>query len=114
MQAWNDLPNQIVGWFPRHSCKKEDGKLHYYTNVLAKGQHGKHAYSILLTKGAVMHKKWLEVYTNEMPAEMLDYVRVNKNCEDLAMQYLVSNRTGIPPQYVQIWGCERHLESSLQ
>lgn len=64
-----------------------------------------HVCAQVLTKAAMMAPRWLDAYTNEMPQEILTHVREHKNCEDVAMQYLVSNRTGIPPQYARVSGC---------
>lgn len=66
---------------------------------------GSDAYSIILTKGFIMHRMWLEAYTTDVPEEMQAFIREHKNCEDLTMQYLVSNRTGLAPLRVHAGGC---------
>ena len=37
------------------------------------------------------------LYTYEMPAEIREWVDTHMNCEDIAMNFLVSNHTDLPP-----------------
>lgn len=57
-------------------------------------------YNIVLTKAALLHKKYLYEYSKVIPKEFLTFIDENRNCEDLAMAYLVS---------IQVWVCF-HLE----
>ena len=41
------------------------------------------------------------MYTNIMPAKIREYVDEKRNCEDIAMQFLISNFTSLPPLYVK-------------
>ena len=41
------------------------------------------------------------MYTNEVPASLREYVARNRNCEDIAMSFLVANATGAPPVWVE-------------
>ena len=41
------------------------------------------------------------MYTNTMPVSIRAYIDENRNCEDIAMQFLISNHTGLPPLYVK-------------
>jgi len=59
------------------------------------------AYSIILTKAAFLHHDYFKQYTYSMPKEIKDYVDNIRNCEDLAMQFLISNSSSLPPLYVQ-------------
>ena len=54
-------------------------------------------YSMVLTKAAFCHHKYFEMYTNDLPKAVWDFVHENKNCEDIAMQFMISNATGLPP-----------------
>ncbi len=36
-----------------------------------------------------------------MPAGVHEYVDAQRNCEDIAMAFLVANVTGAPPEYVR-------------
>ncbi|CAI0443547.1 unnamed protein product [Linum tenue] len=58
-------------------------------------------YSMVLSKAAFFHKKYLRLYTNEMPASLKDYITKNRNCEDIAMSFLVANATDAPPVWVK-------------
>lgn len=58
-------------------------------------------YSMVLTKAAFCHHKYFEMYTNNLPREIWDFVHANKNCEDIAMQFLIANATGLPPVWVR-------------
>lgn len=47
-------------------------------------------YNIVLTKAAILHKSYLNEYVKVIPKEFLQFIDNNRNCEDLAMQYVVS------------------------
>lgn len=48
------------------------------------------AYSIMLTKITLMHRKYLHRYTQLIPDEMNRYIDKHRNCEDLAMAHVVA------------------------
>ncbi|XP_057489647.1 glycosylinositol phosphorylceramide mannosyl transferase 1-like [Actinidia eriantha] len=58
-------------------------------------------YSMIPSKAAFFHNKYLSLYTNEMPASIREYVAMNRNCEDIAMSFLVANATGSLPVWVK-------------
>lgn len=83
-------------------------------------------YSMVLSKAAFFHSKYLDIYTNNMPSSISDYITKNRflwslfpfplipfmslanfefeffrNCEDIAMSFLVANVSGAPPVWVQ-------------
>lgn len=87
-------------------------------------------YSMVLSKAAFFHRKYLDLYTNVMPSSIHDYVTRERsakwfssfiqliaflmglcltslcmywcrNCEDIAMSLLVANATGSPPVWVK-------------
>ncbi len=45
-------------------------------------------YSIVLTKANILHKKYVQAYGNEIPQVIQDYIKANRNCEDIAIAYL--------------------------
>jgi hypothetical protein len=57
-------------------------------------------YSIVLTKACFLHRDYLVLYTEHMPAAVRDKVDAGRNCEDIAMQFLASYITGEPPELV--------------
>ena len=59
-------------------------------------------FSIVLTKAAFMKTSYLRTYARGLPKEARAYIDERKNCEDIAMQLLVSAATGKPPVYVPV------------
>jgi glucuronyl/N-acetylglucosaminyl transferase EXT2 len=100
--VWRTAPNAMVGWVPRmHWIDKSNGNSGRYIyggwwSVWWTG-----TYSMVLSKAAFFHKKYLSLYMNEMPASIREYVAYNRNCEDIAMSFLVANATGAPPVWVK-------------
>ncbi|KAJ6768122.1 GLYCOSYLTRANSFERASE FAMILY 64 PROTEIN C4 [Salix koriyanagi] len=84
-KVWQSAPDAMVGFVPRaHWVDKTVG-----------------TYSMVLSKAAFFHKKYLRMYTNEMPVSIKAFVTKNRNCEDIAMSFLVANATGAPPIWVK-------------
>lgn len=100
--VWRSAPDTMVGFVPRsHWVDKSKGNMEPYTyggwwSVWWMG-----TYSMVLSKAAFFHKKYLSMYTNEMRASIREYVTKNRNCEDIAMSFLVGNATGAPPIWVK-------------
>lgn len=100
--VWKSAPDTMVGFVPRmHWLDQSRGHRDYYVyggwwSVWWMG-----TYSMVLSKAAFFHKKYLAVYTNEFPASLRDYIAKNRNCEDIAMSFLVANATGAPPIWVK-------------
>ncbi|KAJ4979224.1 hypothetical protein NE237_010004 [Protea cynaroides] len=100
--AWQSSPDTMVGFVPRgHWVDKSRKKIDDYTYggwwfVWWMG-----TYSMVLSKAAFFHKNYLFSYTNQMPASIREYVAKNRNCEDIAMSFLVANTTGAPPIWVK-------------
>lgn len=53
-------------------------------------------YSIVLTGAAFVHRYYLRLF-QQIPASALDRVNQYANCEDILMNFLVSDVTGLPP-----------------
>ncbi|CAH9121422.1 unnamed protein product [Cuscuta epithymum] len=100
--VWKSAPNTMVGFVPR---------THWVDNLKGEGQKYIYGgwwpvwwmgtYSMVLSKAAFFHKKYLTLYTNQMPASIRNYVTKNRNCEDIAMSFLVANETNAPPIWIQ-------------
>eukprot|EP00268_Persea_americana_P023253 TRINITY_DN22901_c0_g2_i3.p2 TRINITY_DN22901_c0_g2~~TRINITY_DN22901_c0_g2_i3.p2 ORF type:complete len:112 (+),score=18.12 TRINITY_DN22901_c0_g2_i3:781-1116(+) len=58
-------------------------------------------YSMVVSKAACFHRKYLDLYTYQMPSSIHDYVTRERNCEDIAMSLLVANATSAPPIWVK-------------
>ena len=101
-EVWHASQNSLVGFVPRiHSFyKARDGSVKYIYNCFWKvwftGE-----YSMVLTKVAMFHKKFLTLYTNYMPNEIKEHVDLKMNCEDIAFQAMMSNWTGLSPIYIR-------------
>ncbi|KAJ8764026.1 hypothetical protein K2173_004911 [Erythroxylum novogranatense] len=99
--VWRSAPDAMVGFVPRaHWVDHSGGKVYYryggWWSVWWTG-----TYSMVLSKAAFFHKKYLSMYTNKMPASIRDYVAKSRNCEDIAMSFLVANVTAAPPIWVK-------------
>ena len=44
----------------------------------------------MLTKAAIMHKDYLIEYQKVIPSSMLKYIDEKRNCEDLAMAFVIA------------------------
>ncbi|KAL8151427.1 hypothetical protein V2J09_021235 [Rumex salicifolius] len=100
--VWQSAPSTMVGFVPRmlRSSKEKSGSTSYeYRGWWSVWWTGR--YSMVLSKAAFFHRKYLDIYTNEMPKSILDYVTRERNCEDIAMSLLVANVTGAPPIWVK-------------
>ncbi|CAN6705195.1 unnamed protein product [Malus baccata var. baccata] len=106
--VWQSASDTMVGFVPRmHWVDPKGDKNHYiyggWWSVWWTG-----TYSMVLSKAAFFHKKYLSLYTNEMPASIKEFITKNRNCEDIAMSFLVANVTNAPPIWVKAE--ESHME----
>ena len=97
-QEWQRNREGLVGYFGRmhklESRNIEDGtcKMRYAWNDVELFFTSSKRYSIALTKAAFSHAKYLELYSSEhLPEGVREYIDARKNCEDIAMQMLVSS-----------------------
>jgi len=58
---------------------------------------------MVLTGAAFVHKYYLYLYSYWLPQAIRDKVDQYMNCEDIAMNFLVSHVTNKPPVKVIIW-----------
>ena len=96
--VWRNSQRTLVGFMPRVHVRGPDNK-YIYRCWWRVWWHGH--YSIILTKAAYLHHDFFDLYTNHMPKEIHEMVDRERNCEDIAMQFLVSNITSNPPIYVK-------------
>lgn len=99
-QVWRGLGRyRITGALPRcHVRIPEDDNRLIYTQC----PEGAEWYSLVPTGLAFIHVSFLDVYSSslKMPTEMRAHVDKKFNCEDLAMNYLVSMLTCTGPLHV--------------
>uniref|UniRef100_A0A182T8P1 Exostosin-2 n=1 Tax=Anopheles maculatus TaxID=74869 RepID=A0A182T8P1_9DIPT len=90
-EVWREYPDRIVGFPSRtHVWDNSTGRWRYeseWTNQI----------SMVLTGAAFHHKYWSYLYTHAMPGNIKEWVDEHMNCEDIAMNFLVSNITNKPP-----------------
>jgi len=96
-EVWQGSQKSLVGYMPRIHIRNKSGLV--YRCWWRVWWHG--VYSIILTKAAFLHHDFFEMYTNVMPQSVRSLVDRDRNCEDLAMQFLIANVTGLPPIYVK-------------
>jgi hypothetical protein len=96
--VWSGSQRSLIGFMPRLHMRGPNGSLIYrcWWRVWLHG-----VYSIILTKAAFLHHDYFAMYTNDMPASIHELVDKSRNCEDIAMQFLISNVTSLPPIFVK-------------
>ncbi|GMR44371.1 hypothetical protein PMAYCL1PPCAC_14566, partial [Pristionchus mayeri] len=88
-RMWRENRDRIVG-FPERVHKERKGKLTYGTSGVCQ-------YSMVLTGFALMHKEFLYEFVYNQHPTILDYIQENRNCEDIAMNFLIAHLTRRPP-----------------
>lgn len=96
-EVWQGSRRSLVGYMPRIHIRSKTGLV--YRCWWRVWWHG--VYSIILTKAAILHHDFFVAYSTTMPQSVRSLVDELRNCEDLAMQFLVANSTGLPPIYVK-------------
>ncbi|RWS02309.1 exostosin-2-like protein, partial [Dinothrombium tinctorium] len=90
-QVWKEFSDRIIGFPSRvHRWDNSTHKWRYeseWTNDA----------SMVLTGAAFYHKFYNYLYSFEMPQTIKTWVDEQMNCEDIAMNFLVSNITGKAP-----------------
>ncbi|BBN02073.1 glycogenin [Marchantia polymorpha subsp. ruderalis] len=107
LDVWREEQGRIVGFFPRSHAYELDSKSWMYVK-----QQGK--YSIMLTKLMILATEYLYLYTCEIPKGVKEYVDDGMNCEDIAMNFVVSSHSGKGPLLVEgkprDWGDTRNTD----
>jgi hypothetical protein len=100
-EVWKSSPKSMVGFMPRTHSLANLGKSQQYVYNCWWKVWWDGSYSMVLTKAAFLHRDYLNTYTNKMPSSIRNYVDDHRNCEDIAMSFLVANETSLPPIYVR-------------
>lgn len=90
-QVWREFPDRIVG-FPSRNVVWNNA-----TNTWKYDSEWTNEVSMVLTGVAFYHKYWNYVYTAELFPHIRAWVDEHMNCEDIAINFLVANRTGKAP-----------------
>lgn len=96
---WTSNEQALVGYSPRmHGTNAITGEDRYlrWQNTWWAG-----VYSIALTKAAFLHKRYLQDFFTTLPSEFIADIDKNRNCEDLAMAYVVAVVSQTPPVWVK-------------
>lgn len=96
LEAWAVAPAQIVGPAPRLVTR--DNRYLRWWYVWWNGR-----YSLVLTKVAVFHRDYLYAYSanGDVMTAVREHVDKHRNCEDIAMSFLIANATNAPPLWVK-------------
>lgn len=91
---WKDHPDSIVGLIERsHELSKNTWK--YVTIPTSRKR-----YSFVLAGAMFIHKKYYRKYSNIMSPEIRHMVDFYKNCDDLAINFIVASESRQPPWLV--------------
>ncbi|KAH8337042.1 hypothetical protein KR059_012672 [Drosophila kikkawai] len=92
-RVWREHRDRVVGFPGRYHAwdlGNPNGQWHYNSNYSCE-------LSMVLTGAAFVHKYYLYLYTYHLPQAIRDKVDEYMNCEDIAMNFLVSHITRKPP-----------------
>jgi alpha-1,4-N-acetylglucosaminyltransferase EXTL2 len=90
-KVWQKHPTQVVGLWG--NCPyKQDGKfLYVYHNC-------QEHFSITTGQGNMVHRNYMQMFMAKQPMKMLEFMYTQRpTCEDVALSFLASNHTGLPP-----------------
>ncbi|KAL8571491.1 hypothetical protein ACOMHN_060973 [Nucella lapillus] len=111
-RVWREERDRVVGFPGRfHAWDAKHHTWHYNSNYSCE-------LSMVLTGAAFFHKYYAYLYSYVMPQAIRDMVDQYTNCEDIAMNFLVSHITRKPPiKVTSRWtfrcpGCPNTLSSN--
>jgi hypothetical protein len=95
--AWRAAPHALVGFYPRlHERVNAPGGCaaprYRYVSAEPALLLRRH-FSLILTKAAFLHADYLRMYTHTMPSAIREFVGARRECEDIAMAFLIANAT---------------------
>ncbi|KAK9478342.1 glycosyl transferase family 64 domain-containing protein [Lipomyces japonicus] len=96
-EAWQRQPDSLVGFAPRADCYDHNSETIKYCWAYRMSPP---RYSIILTKLMFMDANFLFLWRCGLPDNILKYVDDLINCEDIAMNFLISGVTNQPPFHV--------------
>ncbi|GMT30915.1 hypothetical protein PFISCL1PPCAC_22212 [Pristionchus fissidentatus] len=88
-RVWREHRDRLVG-FPERYTHMQYGKGKYGLSAVCE-------YSLILTGFAFMHKEFLYEFTYNQHPSILEHIEKNRNCEDIAMNFLVAHLSRKPP-----------------
>ena len=105
---WVQHPERMVGFDARSYSVDQEGKWSYaYLSTTEKTN----KYALTLPRYSFLHRDYLDGYMNDMPKPILERVAQNFNCEDIAMSFYVSSKTGgQPPLLADYWAIKSMMK----
>ncbi|XP_015120556.1 exostosin-3 [Diachasma alloeum] len=91
-RVWREHRDQVVGFPGRFHAWDQN-----YRNAWNYNSNYSCELSMVLTGAAFIHKHYTYLYTNWLPQAIRDKVDEYMNCEDIAMNFLISHLTRKPP-----------------
>jgi CTP:phosphocholine cytidylyltransferase-like protein len=99
LNVWSSNKRVLVGYSPRmHTYNIDSGTLRYL-NWQFTWWNG--IYTIMLTKATILDQKYLFDYDKVIPKTFLEHIDQSRNCEDIAMAYVVALKSHAAPVWVQ-------------
>lgn len=98
-QVWLANQRVLVGFAPRqHAYNPITGAMQYL-----RWQHTwwNGVYSIMLTKVSFFHKDYLNDFFEVLPESLIEKIDKNRNCEDIAMAYVIAKKSNAAPVWVK-------------
>ncbi|CAF3605331.1 unnamed protein product [Rotaria sp. Silwood1] len=108
---WKEYPSRLIGFISR---SHKSNTLEYDASSLLC------SYSMILTGAAFLHRWYLDFYTNIMSEQIRQYIKLHMNCEDIAMNFLISYLTKQTPikighrETFYCYKCQDSLSSILE
>ncbi|XP_077579757.1 exostosin-like 2 [Stigmatopora nigra] len=86
---WKQFRDQIIGFVPRKHVETPSGEYNYQGISLSDLQIGRDKYSLVLIGASFFHHRYLKLYQDQ-PKAMHSLVEETQNCDDIAMNFVVS------------------------
>jgi hypothetical protein len=99
VRVWAANKDAMVGFSPRLTTRDVYTGLSKYLRWQHTWWNGK--YTLMLTKVALIHKKYLDLFQRSVPENVLNYIDKHRNCEDIVMAHVISQHTQLPPVWLE-------------
>jgi len=99
LRVWSSFKTSLVGFSPRMiAFDITSGATRYlrWQHTWWSGM-----YAVMLSKVSFLHRDYLAQYDKLVPKSFVEHIDNGKNCEDIAMAYVVAKHTNAAPVWVQ-------------
>ncbi|CAM9219676.1 unnamed protein product, partial [Phaeothamnion confervicola] len=97
-EVWRGARRAMVGFVPRLVTWDSLKGRYDYRSWWVTWWNG--LYNVILTKACFLHRDHLEAYAHNLPRAARDLIDARRNCEDLAMSFVVAKNIAAPPVWV--------------